>query len=241
MKNDLSLRAWARWWEVSYSIARRELTSLVVLLLLASSVWAFVEIADAVIEEEARSVDTAIMLSLRSPDDPADPLGPPRLEEIVRDFTALGSGAVLTLVTLAVAGFLALQRRTRSMVLLLVATGAGAMLSSLLKLGFDRPRPELVPHETLVYSASFPSGHSMMSAVVYLTLGALLARVQPGIRIKAYILSLALLLTLLVGVSRVYLGVHWPSDVVAGWAAGAAWALLWWLVARWTQSHGQLD
>lgn len=241
MKNDLRLRAWARWWEVSYSIARRELTSLVLLLLLASSVWAFVEIADAVIEEEAHSVDTAILLSLRSQDDPADPLGPPRLEEIVRDFTALGSGAVLTLVTLAVAGFLALQQRIRSMVLLLVATGAGAMLSSLLKLGFDRPRPELVPHETLVYSASFPSGHSMMSAVVYLTLGALLARVQPGIRIKAYILSLALLLTLLVGVSRVYLGVHWPSDVVAGWTAGAAWALLWWLVARWTQSHGQLD
>lgn len=241
MNDEVSRGAAARWWQTSYVIARQELVSLVVLFLIATSVWAFVEIADAVIENETHSVDAAILLSLRSPVDPTDPLGPPRLEEIVRDFTALGSGAVLALVTLAVAGFLALQRRIRSMVLLLVATGAGAMLSSLLKLGFDRPRPELVPHETLVYSASFPSGHSMMSAVVYLTLGALLARVQPGIRIKAYVLSLALLVTLLVGVSRVYLGVHWPSDVAAGWAAGAAWALLWWLVARWTQSHGQLD
>ncbi|MBR9904520.1 MAG: phosphatase PAP2 family protein, partial [Gammaproteobacteria bacterium] len=113
--------------------------------------------------------------------------------------------------------------------------------STVMKLGFDRPRPDLVPHEAMVYTASFPSGHSMMSAVTYLTLAALLIRVQPALRLKAYLLILAILLTLLVGISRVYLGVHWPTDVLAGWTAGASWAALCWIVMRWMQRHGQLE
>src|SRR5690606_19272307 len=113
----------------------------------------------------------------------------------------------------------------------------GLLLSTLLKLGYDRPRPDLVPHEALVYTASFPSGHSMMAAVTYLTLAAILVRVHRSRVLKAYLLIVAALLTLLVGVSRVYLGVHWPTDVVAGWSAGAAWAALCWLLARWLQQR----
>ena len=120
-------------------------------------------------------------------------------------------------------------------------SAAACSLSTLLKIGFDRPRPDLVPHEAIVYTASFPSGHAMLAAVVYLTLGALLARVQPRRLLKLYLLGLAILLTVAVGASRVYLGVHWPTDVVAGWAVGAAWALLCWAAALWLQRQGRVE
>jgi undecaprenyl-diphosphatase len=122
-----------------------------------------------------------------------------------------------------------------------VAIAGGMLLSPVLKLGFDRPRPDLVPHEVLVYSASFPSGHALQAAVVYLTLGALLARVQPHRRLKGYVLMVSVVLMLLVGSTRVYLGVHWPTDVLAGWAAGAAWAILWWLITFWLQQRGDVE
>lgn len=220
---------------------RQEYFTLLLLLLTAGAIWAFIELADEVIEGETRAIDEAILRALREPGDPSQPLGPIWLEEVFRDFTALGGAGVLMALTLAVAGFLGLQRKYRSMGILLVAVGSGLVLSLLLKIGFDRPRPELVPHGTYTFTASFPSGHSMMAAVVYLTLGALLARTQAQKRMKTYILSVAVLVTLLVGISRVYLGVHWPSDVLAGWTAGAAWALLWWAVARWLQRHRYVE
>ncbi len=124
----------------------------------------------------------------------------------------------------------------RGALLLVAAVASGVILSSLLKEAFDRPRP---PDGSLVQStlsASFPSGHSLSAAVVYLTLGAILARFVPLHRQRVYLIAVALFLTLLVGASRVYLGVHYPTDVLAGWTAGAAWALTWWLVSRlvWT-------
>jgi undecaprenyl-diphosphatase len=219
----------------------RELPLIVLLALLAGTVWAFIELADEVVEGDTHAVDTAILLLLRNPADPNDPLGPGWLEELGRDVTALGGLGVLTYLTLAAAGFLLMQRKRRAAALVLVAVGGGILLSSLLKLGFDRPRPDLVPHGAQVYTASFPSGHSMMAAVVYLTLGALLARVQPERRLKAYLLALAVLTTVAVGVSRVYLGVHWPTDVLAGWTAGGAWAIACWLVALWLQRRGQVE
>ena len=114
-------------------------------------------------------------------------------------------------------------------------------LSTLLKLAFQRPRPDLVPHGAEVYTASFPSGHAMLSAVTYLTLAALLIQVQVQWRAKTYVLALAVLVTLLIGVSRVYLGVHWPTDVLAGWCIGAAWALLCWLAALALQRNRQVE
>lgn len=207
----------------------------------AAALFAFGKLAEAVAEGGARGFDTRILLALRNPDDPSDPLGPRWFEELMRDFTALGGVAVLVAVTLFVCGFLLILRRRHTALMVAAAVGGGTLLSQLLKWSFDRPRPDLVPHGSEVYTQSFPSGHSMMAAVVYLTLGALLARTQARQAAKVYLLGGAALLTVLVGISRVYLGVHWPTDVLAGWAMGAAWALICWLVMLWLQRRGQVE
>ncbi|RUZ43321.1 phosphatase PAP2 family protein, partial [Mesorhizobium sp. M7A.F.Ca.CA.004.05.2.1] len=151
-----------------------------------------------------------------------------------------GSGSVLVLIVTAVIVYLLLIRRPATALFIFVAVAGGQVLSSLLKAGIDRPRPELVSHLVNETTLSFPSGHAMLSAVTYLTLGALAARFLPGRTTKIYVLSLAVLTTLLVGISRIYLGVHWPSDVLAGWCAGFVWAMLCWLAARaWQRWRGQ--
>lgn len=203
--------------------------------------WAFVALAGEVVEGDTLAFDRAILLALRNPGNLADPIGPGWVEVSARDFTALGGDAVLGFITLAVLAYLMLTRRRRAAALVAVAIGGGMVLSALLKLGFDRPRPELVPHEVVVYTASFPSGHAMLSAATYLTLGALLARVQEGRRVKLFLMSLAVVLTVIIGVSRVYLGVHWPSDVLAGWSGGAAWAAICWYVALLLQREGKVE
>lgn len=222
-------------------IGARELSVLVVLFALLASLWGFVELADEVLEGGTGKFDRTILLAMRDSTDRSDPIGPGWVEEMGRDFTALGGVAVLSLVTLGIVGYLLLDGKRRVALVVLVATAGAFAASSLLKQVFDRPRPDLVPHMAIVYTTSFPSGHSMLAASTYLTLGALLARVQRRRRIKAYLLLVAVLITLLVGVSRVYLGVHWPTDVLAGWTAGAGWALGCWLLARWLQRHGQVE
>lgn len=226
---------------VLHWIGSRELVVLIMLFAFLVAFWAFVAIADGVSENELSGFDHAVMLAMRNAHDRSDPLGPSWMEEMGRDITALGAIVVLGMATVAALGYLLLDGKRRVALLLLIATLGALGLSMLLKYSFDRPRPDLFPHAAMVYTASFPSAHSMLAASTYLTLGALLARVQRRRTIKAYILSCAVLLTLLVGISRVYLGVHWPSDVLAGWAAGAGWALLCWLLARWLQLHGKLE
>ncbi len=148
---------------------------------------------------------------------------------------------MLTLLTAFAAGFLALDGKKHMALFVLGSVVSGLMASTLLKDTFQRARPDLVPYDVYASGASFPSGHSMMSAVTYLTLGALLARSQERKRLKAFFLLVAMFLSFVVGVSRVYLGVHWPTDVLAGWTAGAVWALLCWLVARWLQARRTLE
>lgn len=222
-------------------VAGRELPLVVAILLIAGGLWAFIAVSEEVIEGDTHAIDESILLSLRNPADRGDPIGPGWMEEMGRDATALGGVAVLTFITLAGAVFLALQGKGRAALFVLLAIAGGIALSVALKTGFDRPRPELVSHGSIVYTASFPSGHSMMSAVVYLTLGTLLARFQRRRRLKIYVIVLAVLITLAVGVSRVYLGVHWPTDVLAGWTAGAAWAMLCWATVLWLQRHRQVE
>ena len=214
-----------------------EFSVLLAVITIAGGLYGFVEMAEVARDTEPHGFDRDILLAFRQPGDPSVPIGPPWVEDAVRDVTALGSASVLIFVTAATIVYLLMTHRRAAALFVLVAVAGGQVLSSLLKLGIDRPRPELVPHLAGVYTLSFPSGHAMLSAVTYLTLGALAARVAPNRAAGIYLLVLAMLATFLVGASRVYLGVHWPSDVLAGWCAGAAWAMACWLVAQWVLSR----
>lgn len=232
MRRTASVLAW---------IGAHEAGTLLALLLAAGAVWLFAELAGEVVEGDTRAADERVLLWLRTPGSPSDPLGPAWAEELARDVTGLGSAGILAIVTLASAGFLALQRKVHLALYVIAAVVSGTVVSTLLKWGFDRPRPDLAAHGQVVYTSSFPSGHSMLSAVAFLTLGALLASGQANLRMRAYLIALAAFLTLIIGASRVYLGVHWPSDVLAGWTAGAAWALLCWGLAARLRRRGAVE
>lgn len=192
-------------------------------------------------EGDTLHMDERILLAMRVPGDPSQPIGPEWVEESFRDFTGLGGVAVLGLLTAGSIGYLWLMGMRRATIYLIVAIGSGLLVSLLLKAGFHRPRPDLVSYGSMVYTSSFPSGHSMLSAIVYLTGGSMLALLHESWRIRIYLIGCSVLATLLVGVSRVFLGVHWPTDVLAGWAGGAAWAALCWLVLRWLQVSGYME
>ena len=210
-------------------------------LIVAGGVWGFAELADEVVEGDTKVFDEWAIEALRREDNPAIPLGPTWLHEVGRDMTALGGVAVLGGMTLAVAGYLLMIRKYHAMWLVLSATTGGLVISTLLKWMFSRERPQLVPHLSVVHTSSFPSGHSMLSAVVYLTLGVMLARLVPNRSAKIYFMFLAIFLSFLIGISRVYMGVHYPTDVLAGWTAGCVWATLCYIVARQLQIKGKVE
>ncbi|GEP43621.1 phosphatase PAP2 family protein [Brevifollis gellanilyticus] len=218
-----------------------EAAVLLSLLALVSSAWIFVEIADEVREGELQHYDELVLRSLRSPDDPTQPRGPAWLLPVARDVTALGGSTLITLITLGTVGFLTLRRKWHTSLLVLTSIAGGGLVNAALKTVFSRNRPSVVPHLVDVTSLSFPSGHSMLSAITYLTLGALLARTTADRRIKVYLLGLAATLVLLIGLTRLYLGVHFPTDVLAGWCAGIVWALFCALIARWLQRRGAVE
>lgn len=211
------------------------------LLVIVIGIWAFAEIADEVTEGESQVVDEWILHAFRRADDPSRPIGPGWLQGTAIDITALGGVFVLSFMTIAVCTYLFLVRKHHAMWLVLIASAGGLLLSTGLKFLFERDRPSLVPHLTQVYSASFPSGHAMLSTVVYLTLGSLLARLVETPLVKLYFLGVALLLSFLIGLSRVFLGVHYPTDVLAGWTAGLVWALVCWVTARYLQRRGAVE
>lgn len=211
---------------------RGELAMLVGALITIVLAIAFIALAGNVLEGDTQGFDERLLAAFRSPDNPARPIGPRWLPGTAMDITALGSAAVLGLAVAGVAGFLLLQGSWRSAIFVVVASSGGWLLNSLLKEAFGRARPEVVPHLREVMTLSFPSGHAMTSAAVYLTLGALLMRIAKRPLTKFYCMSAAMLITALVGASRVYLGVHYPTDVLAGWLLGLSWALLCWLTER---------
>ncbi|MDD9933744.1 MAG: phosphatase PAP2 family protein [Myxococcales bacterium] len=213
---------------------------LAVMLVVVSSGVTFLRVADRVTEAEQPGLDERILQQLRRPDAPSTPRGPAWLVEASRDITALGSLSVLLLLVFGILGYFVLARRWDVVALVLASAAGGAIINQLMKAFFARPRPGVVPHLTDVVSPSFPSGHAMLSTIVYLTLGAVLAELSPRKRLKSFVLGVALILAVLVGLSRVYLGVHYPTDVLAGWSAGLAWALTCWLMVHALRVHGLL-
>jgi undecaprenyl-diphosphatase len=226
-------RSWLkRLWKSLTRLERREISWLLVGLGGCILLLVFLKLASEVTEGETLAFDTQILRALRKADDPAVPIGPAWIESTLLDLTALGGPTVLGLVVLAVLGFLLLQARYRSALMVLLTAGSGELLNVALKALFMRPRPTVVPHLRVAYETSFPSGHAMDSAIIYLTLGAMLMRIAKGRLTKIYCLSMAILLTFLVGTSRVYLGVHYPTDVIAGWIVGLMWASICWLAEQ---------
>ncbi|MGA0606741.1 phosphatase PAP2 family protein [Phenylobacterium sp. VNQ135] len=213
-------------------LRRFETRALLIFMAAIGAVWAFFSIAEEVAEGETHAVDERLILLFRNPADLNDPIGPRNVEEAVRDITALGGFTVVTLATIVGVLAFAFHRRWRHAAVLLGTVLLAEFSSETTKALYSRPRPDIVPHGAYVYSGSFPSGHSTLSAATFLTLAVLISSLEPHRRTKAlvYVLALALLVT--IGVSRVYLGVHWPSDVLAGWCLGAAWAFLAWVVLR---------
>jgi undecaprenyl-diphosphatase len=201
---------------------------LVVAFVAALLLGAFGLIADEMLEGETAGFDSAVTRLLGGG---ATPWGPAWLQEAGRDVTALGSLTVLGLIAAFAVVFLALNRQRHAALFVALSVVSGAALSSLFKLAIDRPRPD-IETAVRVFTSSFPSGHATVSAVVYLTLGALMAHVTPDRRLASFFLATAVALTILIGLSRIYLGVHYPTDVVAGWALGTAWALFCWVAAN---------
>ncbi len=225
----------ARLWLV-WRTALKELGLVAAVLVVVAGALAFLSVADEVTDGHTKHFDEGLMLMLRHPGDISRPIGPHWLRLAAMDLTSLGSVIVLILIVLIVMGLFAAQRRWRESLLLFCACGSGLLLVDILKLVFGRERPPLAMHAVEVGNASFPSGHATLSAIVYLSLATLVSHFASRRRERGYAIGAGIFVTLVVGCSRVYLGVHWPTDVMAGWALGAAWAMLWWLIA-WFVEH----
>ncbi len=226
---------------LSQHLGEKAWRALFIFTLAVGGLWALVELADGFVEGSTKSIDESVLLLFRSSMDHSDPVGPRWFEQTMQDLTALGSVGVLVLFTLLSIGYLLLVAKKRLAIFLFVTVGSGMILSFTLKSSIARPRPSLVPHETFTQTASFPSAHSLLSALTYLTLAGLLCHAQRSHRTKVYLIASAILLTLLIGISRIYLGVHWPTDVLAGWTLGSVWALLGWFSADYLEHRGTIE
>jgi undecaprenyl-diphosphatase len=198
-------------------------------------------VAREVFEDRPVLFDRWVLRAMRDTINPSKPIGPEWLADAARDVTALGSTVVLGLILFSVAGYLFASGRRHTGWLILVTVLGGTVLNSLVKLAFARPRPDLIFALTQEVSAGFPSGHSAISASCYLTLGALVAQTHTDTAIRIFVMTVAVLLTFVIGISRIYLGVHFPTDVLGGWCFGGAWALCCWMVMKQLQHSGQIE
>lgn len=214
------------------TLARTEISALAALFIMAFGALTFADLAEDMREPDGQMFDARVLYALRPyADDPSRPWGPWWLKEAASDLTSLGGISVLALFATIVVVFLLIQRKWLSSALLVLGLIGGVALSEGLKAIFERDRPPVIYQATETINASFPSGHALLSAVFYLSLGVMLTRAFPEKRFKAYVLGVGVLITLIIGITRIYLGAHWASDVFAGWSVGAAWAMALWLVS----------
>ena len=219
----------------------REQGLLVGLVAGAALVGGFINLAGEMLEGDTQAFDVAFLKSLRMNGDLATPHGPSWMLDAMRDITALGGVTVLSMVSALAIAFLLTRGRVKQASYTMLATGGGALMGKLLKTLCARERPEVVPHLVEVTSLSFPSGHSMNSAIIYLTLAVMISRSFDERRARIFTIGTSALLVLAIGFSRLYLGVHYPTDVLGGWTVGASWALAMGLIATRLQERHQIE
>ena len=239
-----AVRGTSRWWDRwetmntaplatlfdrSLRFARTEFAALGALLVVALGLTTFADLAEDMNQSGAQAFDLKVLTWMQPV--PGAPRGPWWLKEAAGDLTSLGGISVLALFALIAFTFLMVLKKRLSALLLVVGLAGGVALSEGLKRVFERQRPPSLYQAVDTLNASFPSGHALLSTVFYLTLGVMLTRAFPRRRLKALVLGAAILIALLIGTTRIYLGAHWASDVFAGWSVGAAWAMLLWLAA----------
>lgn len=198
--------------------SRLSLISLLAFLVLAGALIGFVGLTDTVLEGETRSVDEAVLRA-------AAEIRVDWLDVVALEITALGNTTTLVVVSALAGVLLWIVRRRISATLLLVSLVTGVGVMHVLKALFGRPRPDLVPAITEVGTAAFPSGHAMMAAITYGTVAYLVGRIA-GRPVRWATWAGAAVLVILIGLSRIYVGVHYPTDVLAGWIAGIGWTAL---------------
>lgn len=221
------------------TLARTEAAALGAFLVVAAGGLLFLELAEEMAEQGDRGLDHQVLEALREPGQAGNPIGPWWVEEAAADLTALGGISVLSLFTLLAVSYLLLQRHRGAALRLVLGLIGAVALSEGLKSVFERERPPVAYQAVETLNASFPSGHALLATVFYLSLGTLVAQGLTRRRDKAWVLGAAVLLALTVGLTRVYLGAHWLSDVLAGWCVGAAWAMSLWLAAWALERYGR--
>jgi undecaprenyl-diphosphatase len=222
------------------ALSRIEIKVLIAVFAIIVGTFGFVLIAGFVSRGLTDHIDMQILRAFRYPDNLKRPVGPGWLFEVMRDITSLGGSTIVSLITFFVIGYFILKKQYSMLFLVLAAVIGGAVMDLELKELFGRIRPEIIPRLIPEKSYGFPSGHSMMSAIIYLSLASLIARMQVRRIDKIYVISVAIFLSLMIGISRVYLGVHFPTDVLGGWSLGLAWAALCWFIAWYISKKDQI-
>jgi undecaprenyl-diphosphatase len=228
-------------WQGILKRQREEAWLVACLLVIAGLILAFALIAYEVMQGATSRFDRDVIMALRTSANPSEPLGPAWVQNIAINVTALGSFTVVTGVMIIALGYFYLTGARTACWLLLTAVLGGMAVNSLLKLVFARPRPDFVIPSLKVVTASFPSGHATLSAIAYLTLGVLLARTARSTALRIYLIAVGAILGILIGVSRVYLAVHYPTDVLAGWCLGTAGALSCWAVMNLLERRNKVE
>lgn len=182
----------------------------------AVAIAIFAQLAEGVLEGDTQGFDEAVLTWFQTHRTPG-------LNRVMLEITALGSGSVIIMVVLLASVFLWLTHHKWSVYVLLLVVFGSKLLNTMLKGGFGRERPSIVESITDVNSLSFPSGHAMSSIVAYGSIAYLISRLEPSWRLRYAIWIFVILLVLAIGVTRMYLGVHYPSDVIGGYLAGVAW------------------
>ncbi|KRE18124.1 hypothetical protein ASE63_02780 [Bosea sp. Root381] len=191
-----------------------------------AAAFAFLGLALFIASGRSFAFDQSLVLLFRESDDLATPIGPAWFREAMRDVTALGSFVGLGMMTITASLTLWLCRYRHLAVGLAVTVVSATIVSTGLKIAIGRERPDIVEHAALTFTASFPSGHAFLSAVTMLSIAGFVGLASRRDDIARLCIVLAWLMIVLIGVSRIYLGVHWPTDVIGGWCLGIAWSSL---------------